>query len=219
MGPYIELSSATVLLSVLIVLVSFWAGSNQLRQSQLLFSPYRVQQRGEWYRFLTSGFIHADTIHMVFNMLAFFTFGLNVEAIFQEVVFQNKLWGSVAFAGLFLLGVMLSGLPTYFKHRNNPGYSALGASGGVSSVVFASILFVPDSTVYLYFIPIPGVLLGVGYLIYSHWAAQRGGSRIGHEAHFFGALFGIIYTLAIYPPVVEYFMVGMGRLLTQYGIG
>jgi membrane associated rhomboid family serine protease len=98
---------------------------------------------------------------------------------------------------------MLSVLPSFGKYKNDPGYNAVGASGAVSAVVFASILFVPLGKIYLFFIPIgiPAFIFGGLYLIYSAYMAKRGGDNIGHDAHFWGALFGFVYTIAIKPKV------------------
>ena len=163
-----------------------------------------MARSGQWYRLLTSGFLHADWGHLLFNMFAFYSFGPLVLAALQDG------FGQIPGLGLFLLlylgGIIVSDLPTYFQYRNDPGYRSLGASGGVSSVVFASILLFPVNAngggIIIFPIPFPiqPFLFGFLYLVYSWYMGRRRGDNINHDAHFYGALYGVVLLLALMPP-------------------
>ena len=163
-----------------------------------------MARSGQWYRLLTSGFLHADWGHLLFNMFAFYSFGPLVLAALQDG------FGQIPGLGLFLLlylgGIIVSDLPTYFQHRDDPGYRSLGASGGVSSVVFASILLFPVNAngggIIIFPIPFPiqPFLFGFLYLAYSWYMGRRRGDNINHDAHFYGALYGVVLLLALIPP-------------------
>ena len=187
----------TYLLLGLIAGVSIWAWQNQARQEQLLFSPYAIQHRKQYYRFLTSGFIHGDQMHLFFNLFTLYFFGRNMELFWT---YRHGNLGYGYFLGLFFLGVVFANVPTFFKYRQSFNYRAVGASGGISAVVFASILFFPTADICIYGIfCLPGFILGTLYLIYSYYSAKRSNDNIGHEAHFYGALFGVLFSFIIEP--------------------
>jgi membrane associated rhomboid family serine protease len=185
----------------LTVLVSLYAFNQPTVLQQLIMNPYLVDKRHQYYRFITSGFIHGDMIHLFFNMFSFYYFGLVVEATFKQIFNQSEIY----FISLYLLGIIVSDIPSFFKHRNNPGYNALGASGGVSAIIFASIIFHPTHEIYLYFIPIPGFILGILYLIWSYYQGKRGGDNVNHDSHMYGALFGILFCVIMYPVSIKNF--------------
>jgi membrane associated rhomboid family serine protease len=191
----------------LTVAVSAYAWSNQELMNNWILDPYQMNRRGgQWYRLLTSGFLHADWGHLIFNMITLYSFGgLALSAFTSELGNQP---GIIAFLVLYLGGIIISDLPTYFRHRHDPGYRSLGASGGVSSVLFAGILFQPIGKVYMMFIPvgIPGFIWGVLYLVYSYYMGRRRGDNINHDAHFYGALYGVVLTAALIPGVLPYFV-------------
>lgn len=190
----------------LTVAVSAYAWSNQELLNSWILDPYQMNRRGgQWYRLLTSGFLHADWGHLLFNMITLYSFGgLALTAFASELGNRN---GIIAFLVLYLGGIIISDLPTYFRHRHDPGYRSLGASGGVASVLFAGILFQPIGKVYMMFIPIgiPGFIWGVLYLLYSYYMGRRQGDNINHDAHFYGALYGVVLTAALIPGVLSYF--------------
>jgi membrane associated rhomboid family serine protease len=186
------------------VVVSFYAFNNQEAVRKLIMNPYAVKTKKEYFRFISSGFIHGDHIHLLFNMISMYFFGSIMERIFHEI-FGGL--GTLYFLALYFLGIIVSDIPTYFKNQNNPAYNALGASGGVSAVIFAFILFLPLEKIYFYFaIPVPGALFGVIYLVYSWYQGKKGGDNINHDAHLYGALFGIIFCLILYPPSLGNFI-------------
>ncbi len=195
------------LLLGLTVAISAYAWSNPQLMESWIMDPYRMNREGgQWHRLLTSGFLHADWGHLLFNMITLYSFGGIALHYFSEAFGDTP--GLLAFLALYLGGIILSDLPTYFRHRTDPGYRSLGASGGVSSVLFAGILFQPIGKVYMMFIPfgIPGFIWGVLYLAYSYYMSRRGGDNINHDAHFYGALYGVLLTGALLPAVLPFFV-------------
>ncbi|TXK33731.1 rhomboid family intramembrane serine protease [Pontibacter qinzhouensis] len=191
--------SVTLILLILTVGISWyaWQDSNNLMHSWI-FQPYAVQRDNSWHRFITSGFLHADFMHLFFNMFTLYFFGQAVEMTFMAIF--GPVTGILLYLLLYLGGIIISDIPTFFKHRNDPGYRALGASGGVASVVFASILFYPTNDICLYAVLcIPGFILGVLYLMYSYYQGKRMGDNINHDAHFYGAVYGFVLSLALVP--------------------
>jgi membrane associated rhomboid family serine protease len=189
---------------VLTVAISVLALYNNDVFYRLKFNPFLALHSKQWYRFFTYGFVHAGWMHLFINMFVLFSFG-NVVLAYYTNIFDLK--GYYYFALLYIGAIMLSVLPSFGKHKNDPGYNAVGASGAVSAVVFASILFVPLGKIYMFFIPIgiPAFIFGGLYLVYSAYMSRRGQDNIGHDAHLWGALFGIVYTIAIEPKVIFYF--------------
>ena len=196
----------TWLLIGLTAIVSIQAFQNSAMQSKLIFHPYSIRQRGEYYRFLTHGFIHASWEHLLVNMYVLLIFGEYLENTFQAI-FPNFL-GPFIFVLLYLTGIVLSSIPSYIKHADNPQYAALGASGATSALVFAIILFNPWE--WFIFPPLPALIFGIAYLWYSNYMSNRNLDNIGHDAHFWGAVYGLVFTLAsVYyfqPSVIRYFL-------------
>lgn len=187
----------TFLILILTILTSWRAFESPELRYKTLFIPDIIERRKEWYRFISHGFIHADFIHLAFNMLSFWSFGRIIESFFKAHF--GLLLGSLFFLLLYFLSMIAAAIPSFLKHRHNSGYSALGASGAVSGVLMGVILLFPFIPIQFFFIPIdiPGVLFAVLYLAYSSYAAQHANDNIGHDAHFFGAIFGILFTLAL----------------------
>jgi membrane associated rhomboid family serine protease len=150
-----------------------------------LFRPYWFLRRRQYATIVTSGFVHADLPHLIFNMVTFYFFAFPLE----------KQIGSLRFALLYFLGLVVSDLGTYFKHRNDQSYASLGASGAISAVLFAAIVYFPWMKLFIIPIPlpIPAPLFGVAYLAYSWWSAKQARGRINHDAHLGGALFGVLF--------------------------
>jgi membrane associated rhomboid family serine protease len=170
-----------------------------------MFIPYRIKQRNQWDRFILSGFIHKDYMHLIFNMLTFYFFGGVVERFFK---FQFGLeLGGLIFLGFYLAAIVVADIPTYLKERGNNYYQALGASGGTSATVFASIILVPLSDICLFgLLCLPGFLLGGFFLIYSYVKGQQGQDNINHDAHLYGAIFGILCILLLSPSSAGMFL-------------
>jgi len=189
-------------ITIIISLLGFY---NREVFHKLLFSPYYIKHHNEWYRFFSYGFLHAGWAHLFINMLVLYSFGTAVETYFK-ILFLQK--GIFYFALLYIGGVLFSVLFDFGRNKDNLYYSAVGASGAVSAVVFSSILFDPLNKIYLFFIPIgiPAAIFGILYLIYSAYMSKRSRDNIGHNAHFWGAIFGIIYTIILKPSIFMYFI-------------
>jgi membrane associated rhomboid family serine protease len=167
-----------------------------------LFRPYYFLRRRQYDTIVTSGFVHADLPHLIFNMVTFWFFAFPLE---KEI-------GPVRFALLYFLGLVISDAGTYFKHRNDPQYASLGASGAISAVLFAAIVYFPWMKLFIIPIPlpIPAPLFAVAYVAYSWWSARQARGRINHDAHLGGALFGLVFVLLTDPAAY-------GRLLGWIG--
>ncbi|HHB78182.1 MAG TPA: rhomboid family intramembrane serine protease [Saprospiraceae bacterium] len=198
--------SVTQIIVGLTVLVSIGAFNNRELFGKLLHSPYIEVRDKDYYRFLSSGFIHADWIHLGINMFVLWQFGGIVEAYYKSR-FGAEL-GGLYYLGLYFGAIIFGALPSYFKHKNNPSYRAIGASGGVSGVTLAYVVFQPWQNIYLYgIIGIPAVIAAILYLVYSSYAGKKNNDNIGHDAHFYGAVFGFIYTLVISPAFLTHFLI------------
>ncbi len=184
--------SQTIIIILITALISFGAFNNtKLYQDLLLYPP--AVNRGQWYRFLTSGFIHADLQHLLFNMLTLYFFGRVMEDYLKAEL------GNWAFLVLYLGAIIVSDIPSYLKHKDNPGYASLGASGGVSAVLFAFIILAPWSTIYVFILPVPAVIFGALYMGYSIYMSRKGTDNVNHDAHLWGAVFGIVFILINMP--------------------
>ncbi|MDX5420921.1 MAG: rhomboid family intramembrane serine protease [Hymenobacteraceae bacterium] len=202
--------SVTLILIIITVGISLYAFKNYELLHNWIFQPYAVQRDNSWYRFLTSGFIHADFTHLFFNMFTLFFFGGVVEQTFQIVFGATA--GILIYLLVYLGGIIVSDIPTFLKHRNDPSYRALGASGGVASVVFSSILFYPTQDICLYaLLCIPGFILGILYLMYSYFSGKRMAGNINHDAHFYGALYGFVLSLVLVPQALPNFFEQIGN--------
>jgi membrane associated rhomboid family serine protease len=196
--------SVTLILIVVTAGISLLAWNNPSLMDRWIMNPYQVARRGQYYRLLTSGFLHADWGHLFFNMLSLYFFGGVIEQVFTALF---GTMGPLYLVGFYLIAILISDIPTFLKHRNDPGYNSLGASGGVSAIVFAAILFSPLSQICLYFaLCVPGFIFGALYLAYSYYESRRGMGSVNHDAHFYGALFGIAFMIVLYPAVLPNFI-------------
>jgi membrane associated rhomboid family serine protease len=192
------------------VIISLIALSNEGIKNTLLFNPYAVKHENQWWRVITHAFIHADFIHLFFNMYVLFSFGSNIEMIFTQHQYFSSYFPSIEFWGaskgyfylfaLYLGGILFATLPGFKKNSENPGYNSLGASGAVSAIVFAYIILLPTAKMGLIFLPgiaIPAFVMGGLYLWYEAYMDKRGGTYIAHDAHFWGAVFGVVFIFAV----------------------
>jgi membrane associated rhomboid family serine protease len=194
-NPVFANAPITIAIIIITGITSYQAFTNYGLKEKLIFNPYSIKKRNEWYRFWTHGLLHADWIHLALNLFVLFGFGETVEMEYKR---NFGAIGSFYFVLLYVLGLSASSLFDYFKHRNNWSYNALGASGAVSAVLFAAILFNPTQILLLYgIIPMPAVIGGGLYLVYSYYMARKGADNIGHDAHFWGAIWGISFTAAL----------------------
>lgn len=196
--------SYTLIIIVVTVAISAAAWNKPAIYYGFMFNPYQISKNGQAYRFLSSGFIHDGWVHLGFNMFTFYFFGRNVEQIYTYVLGSS---GPIVFVVMYLSAIVVSDLPSYFKHKDFQGYNSLGASGGVSAVVFSSILYMPLSDVCLYgFICLPGFVLGILYIIYSVYQGKSMSDNINHQAHLIGALFGAVFSLIVSPSALPAFI-------------
>jgi len=169
-----------------------------------MFNPYKIAKRKQYYRFITSGFIHKDWMHLIFNMFTLYFLGEFVEEYFKYNFMDSYF---IVYPLFYLSAIVVSSIPTFFKHREHPYYNALGASGGVSSLVFSFILIAPTVPLCLFgILCLPGFILGALYLIYSIHMGKKTLDHVNHDAHLYGALYGIIFTIAVKPSIVENFI-------------
>ena len=187
-------SPVTYFLIAANVIFSFIGFSNNALLSKTIGWPYFEKRDKEYYRFITSGFLHADWMHLIFNMFTLYFFGRNLEFIFSVGGFGGKL----GYLALYFLGMIAADIPGYLKHNDDYNYRSLGASGAVSAVIFASIIFTPWETLALYgIIQLSAVLFAVLYIIYCVYMGKRNEDNIGHDAHLWGSLFGFIFMLIL----------------------
>ncbi len=186
----------TYVIMAITVGVSFFAWSRPAIQAGFMMNPYRIQQRHEYYRFVTSGFIHNDHVHLLFNMVSLYFFGESTEVKFRAIFGES---GPVYFIGLYLLALIVSDLPTFFRHKDHPYYNSLGASGAVSAVIFASILLSPLTNVCMLVICLPGFIMGLLFIVFSYYQGRKSADNINHDAHLYGALFGLLFCIVMYP--------------------
>ena len=187
--------SITFLIIIITCVVSIIAFNKESLREDLLFWPYVIQRQGQWYRFITHGVLHADFLHLMFNMISFYSFGIALEQYFFKVLFGEQT-GRAMIALLYVTGIVVSVIADFFKHRNHSYHRSLGASGAVSAIIFSAITISPKMPIQFFFIPfpIPGYIFGLAFLILSASLAKKGGGNIGHNAHFWGSVYGILFT-------------------------
>lgn len=185
----------TIVFIIITTLVSVVAFGNDQVFSKMKFNPYQVYHRKEYYRLLSHGFVHADWLHLIVNMFVLYSFGTNVEAYFKYYIGRS---GVAWFTFMYLAAIIFSSVTTLKKYKDNPLYNSVGASGAVSAILFCSIFFNPWAKLGLYFvIPMPAIIFGVGYLVYSQYMSRRNMDNVNHDAHFIGAVFGFLFPLLI----------------------
>lgn len=198
----------TILLIAINVLFSLGGFSSQNFMEKTILWPYAIKRENQYYRMITSGFLHADYMHLFFNMFTLFFFGRNVEMIFAIY----GLGGKIAYVLLYLTSLVASDLPTYLKQKDNYHYRALGASGAVSAIVFSAIVFDPWSAIYLFgAIKISALVYAVLFIWYCIYMGKQNSDNVNHDAHLWGALYGLVFTVILigamrpelFPAIIE----------------
>ena len=191
----------TLVVVAVTVLVSWRAFNDARLLDRLILWPPAIERHRQYERLLTHGFIHADWMHLLFNMITLYSFGGAVERVFAEWI------GPLGYLAFYLSAIVVAILPTWLRHRHDARYRSLGASGGVSAVLFSFILFDPWSKLIIFPIPvpIPAILFAVLYVGYSIWMDRRGGGNVNHSAHLWGAAYGVLFTLLLEPRVFTHF--------------
>ncbi|MCW3086724.1 MAG: Rhomboid family intrarane serine protease [Sediminibacterium sp.] len=184
--------TVTIIILLLTCVISFTAFSNEKITEDLIFYPPAITNRNQWYRFITCGFIHADFMHLAFNMYTFYLFGDIVERAFTGIFGES---GKLLYIILYIGALVVCLLPTYIQHKNSYHYRSLGASGAVSAVIFVGIVLNPTMGMGIFPIPfsIPAFIFGPLYLVVSAYLAKKGHGNINHSAHLWGAVFGIVF--------------------------
>ena len=203
----------TITLIALTALASIAALKRRAIFDRLLLSPYRMVYHKEWYRIVTHGFVHADYVHLAVNMIVLYSFGKAVEMTLDALRIDGiTSIPALHYLALYFGGMVAATVSTIAKHKDVYDYSAVGASGAVSAVLFAFIFFQPWSMLYLMgVIPVPGVVFGPLYLWYSSYMGKRAADNVNHDAHFYGALFGFLYPIAINPQLLWHFVCQLMR--------
>ena len=189
----------TYALIAITCVVSWVAFNNRKLADRLILWPPAIDKHKQYDRLVTYGFIHADFMHLLFNMITLFFFGPQIESLMGDV-------GVWVYPVFYISALVVSILPTYLKNQKNPNYLSLGASGAVSAILFAYILVRPWSIIGVFFIPMPAILFAVLYVGYSIWMDRRGGDRINHSAHLAGAAYGVLFMLVMEPRVLGHFL-------------
>lgn len=195
---YLQHTPVASIIFVFTIITSIYAFNDPTLFGKFMLHPYSVSRRYKIYTLITSGLIHADWMHLIFNMMTFFFFAFQLEAMI----------GSWQFGVVYFMGLILSDIPSVIKHKNDMWYNSLGASGAISAVLFSYILFQPFSSMIIFPLPIPiwAIIFGPLYLLYCVYASRQSRDNINHDAHFFGALTGLIVTVLIVPGVIPHFL-------------
>lgn len=210
MDEYIRSTPVTLALVATNVLISILCFYNRKLYDAFKFNPPSVVG-GQWWRVFTHAFVHADYIHLFFNMFALWQFGRMIEQVFK---FEFAVYGTMLYLLLYGLAIIAASIPELQNHKKDIWYNSVGASGAVMAVVFVWILLFPTAQLLLFGgLPMPGVVFGGLYLLFSIYANQRGGDNIGHSAHIAGALFGIAFMIIFKQGVLADFWAQVKTLL------
>jgi len=197
---------ATLVIIIVTAIVSIMCFYGSLDINALKFNAYDVWHRKKWYRMLSYGLVHGGWGHLFFNMLTLYFFGTSLERYFAMVFGQSS--GIALYVVLYVSAIAVSTIGDLIKYKDDYYYNAVGASGAVSAVLFASILFDPKMGIYIYFIPIPipGYVFAPLYLLYCWYMARKNVDNIGHSAHFWGAVYGLVFPLLLKPSLLQHFI-------------
>ncbi len=203
-------STITIFLIAITAIVSIMAFRNRAMFDKLKFNPYMVSEKRDYVRLFSHALLHADWMHLIVNMFVLYSFGGVVEEAFSyEGLFPNTYYyGKFLYVLMYILAIPIATIPALIKHKKNHSYNSVGASGAVSAVVFTSIIIAPTSTLMIIPIPIPipATIFGLLYLAYSFYMSKRSRGNIAHDAHFIGAVFGIIFPLILSPGLFMHFI-------------
>lgn len=200
MMQYLNETPVASIIFIFTLITSIYAFNDHQLYGKFMLHPYTVSKGKKLYTYITSGLIHADYMHLFFNMFTFMFFAFPLE----------RLMGHWQFGLLYFVSLILSDVPTVIKHKDHFWYNSLGASGAISAVLFSYILFNPLTMIGVMFIPMPALVFAVLYLVYSWYMAKNAKDNIGHDAHFYGALTGLIFTVIFVPGIVAHFFSVLG---------
>lgn len=192
--------SINLIIIAITCIVSFLAFKNSRLMNDLILWPPAITKQREYHRLVTYGVIHADFMHLLFNMITLYFFGSAMEPLYAARL------GTFGFALFYIGGLVISILPTYLKNRANPNYRSLGASGAVSAVLFSFVLIAPWSQITVVVVPMPAIVYAVLYTGYSIYMDRSGQGNVNHSAHLWGALYGVVFTVLIDPSLLPHFL-------------
>ncbi len=205
----LSLSPISVIIFILTIGLSVYTlNYNHSLYEKFVLHPYSLIRNKSWYQIITSGFIHADGIHLGFNMLTFYFFAFRLESIV----------GSFAFFAIYIVSMIVADLPTIYKNKDNYDYSSVGASGAIAGILFSFIIFSPQTKLSLMLLPIgiPSPIFAILYLVYCHFADRHGRDNINHSAHLYGALAGFLITIFIFPDAFMGFLKQLPYIFSSY---
>ncbi len=198
-------ATVVFIITIGISLMALYGRNNLI--DRMILHPASFFRKKQYYTIISSGLIHADLMHLLFNMLSFYFFAFLLEAT-MRFESGNPPLGSLQFFVIYFASMALADIPSLAKNRHNYGYRSLGASGAISAVIFSSILYYPENKIGLIFFPmgIPAPIFAVLYLAYCHFAARRAQDNINHDAHMYGAISGVVLTAVMSPGVLQSFI-------------
>jgi membrane associated rhomboid family serine protease len=211
---YAPVSSA--IFAITIAASLYVLGKPELHRN-LMLHPYSLTRGQRWYTLITSGFIHADLGHLILNMFTFYFFAFFLEIMMLKEMHGNMM-AHVVFGIIYLGSMMLADISSIYKHRNNPGYFSLGASGAIAAILFSSILFNPRGEISLLYLPfgVPAPVFAVLYLAFTYYSSRKQYDNINHEAHLWGAVAGLVLTIIFFPGILPEFVEGVKGLINDY---
>lgn len=187
-------------------IISWQAWTREDLQNRLIFNAVAIYHHKQYYRLISSAFLHADVTHLLFNMLSLYFMGGFAEIIFRSEYLFGEQWGGVAYILFYFSAAIVSSLSDLIRHRDNSGYNALGASGAVSAVTMIFVLFLPWEKIFVFFIPMWSWVYALVFLGASYIMAKRNVGNIGHYAHFWGAVYGFCFPLIFHPKLLIMFI-------------
>lgn len=197
----------TILIIIITSVVSVFALYDHSLFAKLQFNAYQVVHRKQYYRLITHGFVHANWWHLIVNMFVLYFFGRNTDMILSALADAGIIKHPVLlFIIFYLVAIVFSSSISLFRYKDNFLYNSVGASGATSAILMFSIFFSPWELVYIYFIPVPGIIFAVLYIIYSQYMSKRGSDNIGHDAHLLGSVFGFVFPMFIDLGLIKYFI-------------
>ena len=191
--------SSNLIIIAVTCIVSIMAFSNSRLMQDLILWPPAISRDKQYYRLLSYGLLHADPMHLFFNMFTLYFFGRVMEQLYDAVL------GPFGYVIFYAGALVASILPTYLRNRGNPRYRSLGASGAVSATLFAFILLQPWAQIVVFVIPMPAILFAVLYVVYEFWLERQGADNVNHNAHLWGAAYGVLFTIIMEPRVLGVF--------------
>jgi membrane associated rhomboid family serine protease len=203
-----EVTYGIIIFTVVVSIICF---NNEELFNQLRFNAFDVKHSNQWYRFFSYGFLHAGWVHLLINMMVLYSFGHVTERVARSPFFFGNEY-ILYYLLLYIGGLLFSIIPAFGKYKNDVFYNAVGASGAVSAVIFASIVMFPRAYISFYFIPIeiPAWIFGILYIAYEFYMSKKANDNIGHDAHFWGAVYGIVFTIALKPSLAVLFLRQIG---------